>query len=94
MSYPLTQEEIDIYEKFISNKSPVKNSSLCIPSYGNREGRQIYTKIKKLTEPQYEVFYSEAMGFSSYALYKSPTNKIYIINTYNNVPQFYSIVRD
>jgi len=93
MAEPLTKEEIEMYENFISNKTPIRNRDFCIPYYGILEGRKIYAEIKKSKEPQYVVFHSESMGLTGYAIYKSPNNKIYMINSYNNVPQMYSICR-
>ena len=89
MSKTLTEQEIEMYENFISKKSPLDIKELYIPGYGMSEGKEAYKEIKKSTEPEMIIFYSTGMGFASYSVYKSRNNKFYIIYTYANVPQIY-----
>lgn len=89
MSKTLTEQEIEMYENFISKKSPSDIKELYIPGSGMREGNEAYKEIKKSTEPEMILFYSTGMGFASYSVYKSRNNKFYIIYTYANVPQIY-----
>ena len=89
MAETLTKEEITLYDDFISKNIPQPSKNLNIPNSARREGREVYKQIKNAGEPQLYVLHSEAMGLSSYSLYKSSNNKIYILYTYNNIPQLY-----
>ena len=89
MAEILTEQEIKMYDDFISKKSPADRDNLYLPNQARREGREAYKQMKKSSEPQLFIIHSEAMGLVSYSLYKSSNNKIYIMYTYNNIPQLY-----
>ena len=89
MAETLTQEEIKLYDDFISKNIPQPSKTCGMPNSARREGREVYNQIKNATEPQLYILHSEAMGLSSYSLYRSSNNKMYILYTYNNIPQLY-----
>jgi hypothetical protein len=89
MAETLTQEEIKLYDDFISKNIPQPSKTCGMPNSSRREGREVYKQIKNATGPQLYILHSEAMGFASYSLYKSSNNKMYILYTYNNIPQLY-----
>jgi len=89
MAEILTEQEIEMYDAFISKNTPGSTKELFLPNCARREGREVYEQLKKSSEPQLFIIHSEAMGLVSYSLYRSSNNKIYILYTYNNIPQKY-----
>jgi hypothetical protein len=86
MSETLTETEVELYDSFITKKSPSDINDLNIAS---SEIRAAYKLLKNATEPRIVILNSVAMGFASYLLYKSRNNKFYVMYTYMNIPQFY-----
>jgi hypothetical protein len=92
MCETLTEEEIKLYDSFISKNGASSSKEFNIPNQARREGREMYKQLIKSTTHQLYVLYSEAMWLSSYSLYKSSNNKMYIIYTYANIPHRYYIL--
>jgi len=71
--------QIDKIELFLKNnkESNIINKSLSIIDLDNCKKK--YDEIKKIKGPYYMIFSYQAHGFIFCSLYKSKTNKIYVI---------------
>jgi len=77
--YSYDESQIDKIELFLKNnkESIITSKSLSIIDLDN--GKKKYDEIKKINGPYYVIFGYQAHGFIFYILYKSRTNKIYVI---------------
>lgn len=64
-------------EKFISETNPTKTVGEFYISIADLiDGKEVYNKMRASSRPSYEIFGSD--GYSSYSLYKSSAEKIYL----------------
>jgi len=76
---PLSQEQYDNIDEFIS--SDPKDMSYPAISTGDLiYGKRLYHQIKETPGPSYNIFGSDGCGHHTYALYKSSTDKIYVLS--------------
>jgi hypothetical protein len=75
-------DTIETVEEFIKHNKPSDNSihENCISYRDIDNGKKIYNKLKDLSGNDYEIFGSNGMGYTSFALYKSKKNIIYMIS--------------
>jgi len=76
---PLSQQQYDEIDEFISSGSKDMNC----PAISTRDliyGKKLYHQIKELPGPSYDIFGSDGCGHHTYSLYKSKTDKIYILS--------------
>jgi hypothetical protein len=73
--------KINEIELFLKNnkESNITSKSLRINEFDLDYGKKKYDEIKEKDSPYYIVFGYEAYGYIFYTLYKSKTNKIYVI---------------
>ena len=75
-------------EKFISETDPTKTVGEFYISIADLiDGKEVYNKMRAIREPSYEIFGSD--GYSSYALYKSSSEKIYLCEIDCQTPSKY-----
>jgi hypothetical protein len=81
---------IETLNKLFLNKSvEVKTENKYNFSISYRDiydGVECYKRMKEIDGPQYEIFGSNGMGYTCYSLYKSPENKIYLIEVSFQTP--------
>ena len=64
-------------DEFISKTNPTKTVEEFYISIADLiDGKDVYNKMRASSRPSYEIFGGD--GYSSYALYKSSTEKIYL----------------
>jgi hypothetical protein len=64
-------------DDFISKTNPTKTVEEFYISIADLiDGKEVYNKMQARSEPSYNIFGSD--GYSSYALYKSSAEKIYL----------------
>lgn len=75
-------------DEFISETNPKKTVGEFYISIADLlDGKEVYNKIRARREPSYEIFGSD--GYSSYALYKSSAEKIYLCEIDCQTPSKY-----
>jgi len=64
-------------DKFMSETKPTKTVGEFYISIADLiDGKEVYNKMRASSRPNYEIFGSD--GYSSYSLYKSSSEKIYL----------------
>jgi hypothetical protein len=64
-------------DEFISKTNPTKSVGEFYISIADLiDGKEVYNKMRASSRPSYEIFGSD--GYSSYSLYKSSAEKIYL----------------
>jgi hypothetical protein len=77
-----------LLEKFISESNPTKTVGDFYISIADLiDGKEVYNKMRASSRPNYEIFGSD--GYSSYALYKSSAEKIYLCEIDCQTPSKY-----
>ncbi len=90
MSTGLSDSNIELAENFISC-NPVKTHGLGLSISDMEYGIECYKKILSLLPTTYILFGSNAYGMTSYGLYKSRSNQIYVIEAFcNNIVGYYN----
>jgi hypothetical protein len=75
-------------DKFISETNPTKSVGEFYISIADLiDGKDVYNKMRVSSRPSYEIFGSS--GYSSYALYKSSAEKIYLCEIDCQTPSKY-----
>ncbi len=75
-------------EKFISETDPTKTVGEFYISIADLiDGKEVYNKMRASSRPSYEIFGSD--GYSSYSLYKSSAEKIYLFEIDCQTPSKY-----
>jgi len=69
----------DYLDNFIANNEPKDEIEESISVRDLSSGRNLYNEIKNSQETSYDIFGSNAMGYTCFALYKSKEQKIYLI---------------
>jgi hypothetical protein len=73
----LAKDSAKMIDSFISSG---KNSGY--PGISNGDllnGQKIYNSMKNKNGPLYNIFGSDALGYITYGLYKSASNKVYVM---------------
>jgi len=66
-----------LLDKFISETTPTRTVGDFYISIADLiDGKEVYNKMRTSSRPSYEIFGGD--GYSSYALYKSSAEKIYL----------------
>lgn len=84
-------------ELFLKPSAEVKSENRYNFSISYRdvdEGNESLKRLKEVDGPQYEIFGSNGMGYTSYSLYKSAENKIYLIEVQLQTPISFMEVND
>ena len=77
-----------LLDKFISETNPTKTVGEFYISIADLiDGKEVYNKMRASSRPSYEIFGGD--GYSSYALYKSSAEKIYLCEIYCQTPSKY-----
>ena len=78
---PLSEDCITELEEFIVENMSSPRDKICGGLSRNDllYGVNIYKKIKTISGPYYEIFGSNALGYTCYSLYKSKDGNIYIV---------------
>jgi hypothetical protein len=75
-------------DDFISKTNPTKTVGEFYISIADLiDGKEVYNKMQSRSEPSYNIFGSD--GYSSYALYKSSAEKIYLCEIDCQTPSKY-----
>jgi hypothetical protein len=76
--------------KFITNNKPTIDINDFSISWSDLYmGKELYNKFKKSHNPNYEIFGSNGLGYTCFALYKSKEQNIYLIILINQSPIYY-----
>jgi hypothetical protein len=93
----LSQEQIDKLEEFIRTNQP-RTSENILANITIRDidnGIELYRQLKSgAIEKNYIKFGENGWGFTVYALYKSISNKIYVIQVSMQTPTCYAIIEN
>jgi hypothetical protein len=84
MTKKLSSNEISELETFIKSNKP---GHLCMSYNTMHKGKKKYAQIHDKSIATYMVFSCE--GYTSYALYKSVSGKVYIFSIYMQTPEDY-----
>jgi len=84
MTMHLSSNEISELEKFIKSNKP---GHLCMSYNTIYKGKKHYAEILDKSIATYMIFSCE--GYTSYALYKSVSGKVYIFSIYMQTPDDY-----
>ena len=71
--------QIDKFELFLNNNKESNITSKLLSIIDLNNGKKKYDELKEINGPYYVVFGYQAHGFIFYTLYKSKSNKIYVI---------------
>ena len=74
---PISEGMINILETFIS--SGVKSEQPMMSIENLKYGKTVFNRIMKENGPEYQIIGSEGSGYTSYGIYKSKEDKIYIV---------------
>lgn len=85
----------DLIEDFISKNKPTNNIHSFAISCGDLyNGKILYNKMVNNNKQHYEIFGSNGMGYTCFALYKSLNNSIYMIVVSIQTPTHYVLIKD
>lgn len=77
-----------LLDKFINKTNPTKTVGEFYISISDLiDGKEVYNKMRASSRPSYEIFGSD--GYSSYALYRSTAEKIYLCEIDCQTPSKY-----
>lgn len=86
----ISEEMYDYLDNFIKDNEPSTSIyGFCISSRDLNNGKKIYKKLKSSEEPAYEIFGSNGMGHTAFALYKSKEGITYVIRVSIDTPTNY-----
>ena len=89
----LTEEQIDGLEQFIRDHTPLVGGMRdCISSTELKYGKQIYEDLLTTEGPKYAIF--GLCGYTSFSLYKSRDQTIYMFRVYMQDLDAYSQVNN
>ena len=84
--YKAAENEINSYDDFIEKKQSSCRDAMSFNYRETQEGGNFYKLMQKYEGPPIIVpFAGAAMGFTCWALYKSASNKIYIVKEHAGV---------
>ena len=90
----LSEEEIKILEKYIVANEPSQDDRIVTSISCNDlvYGKYIYNTLHDKPVTYIEHFGSNAFGYTCYSLYKARNGKIFVIQTYMQMVQAYTLV--
>jgi len=74
----LSEQQINELENFVMNAEK-GNGYFAISTCDLRTGKQYFSELKKSEKPTYTIFGSDGCGYITYGMYKSRTDKYYVI---------------
>ncbi len=83
----INKENINVFENFIVNNNPA--DEICISPKDRYSKDEAYKNIK--TDAQNTLYIFGSSGFRSYYFYKSTNNIIYLVETYMDKIDSYSL---
>ena len=90
----LSEEEIKILEKYIVTHEPSQDDRI-VTSISRNDliyGKYIYKTLHDKPVTHIEIFGSNAFGYTCYSLYKARNRKIYVIQTYMQMVQAFTLI--
>lgn len=95
MSETKNNDLYNLIEDFINKSKPDDSIHSFAISYRDLDnGKILYNKMINNNKQHYEIFGSNAMGYTCFALYKSLNNIIYMIVVSIQTPTHYVIIND